>query len=359
MTFHEDGVFGVSVSVVIPAYNSAEWLPSTLRSLAAALSNTAWSAEIIVVDDGSTDSTEATLESIREQLAYPLIVKTQSNAGVFTAVWEGIQAANNPYVLILNSRLILHEGSLAALNHAMTGQPQVEAWNGHVITDETSPLVGRFWEVPTYVFWGSYLSSPKPTSVTGLNFDKVPKGTGCFLVKKGLIEEAYRASWPAENARFTSDDTKLLRYIANKSSIALEPTFSATYRPRTTFRRFLGHSRGRGTLFVDSYAGTSILRNIVLIALVAGPPLVLVLLIAMSVVGKWVVVGIGFAALVALLLIPAIIALTRRCPPRAILSYLVFVGPFGCVFWTGLARGLFIHRKTLLAPVATTKGTKR
>lgn len=49
------------VSVVVPAFNEAANLPSTLTSLAAALRALADRWEVIVVDDGSSDATPAAI----------------------------------------------------------------------------------------------------------------------------------------------------------------------------------------------------------------------------------------------------------------------------------------------------------
>jgi hypothetical protein len=46
------------------------------------------------------------------------------------------------------------------------------------------------------------------------------------------------------------------------------------------------------------------------------------------------------------LAVPAALAALRACPPRAILSYLTFVVPFGALFWCGIARGVLIHRRS-------------
>ena len=48
----------VALSVVIPAYNEAARLPATLRDLRAFLDRDGRRAEVIVVDDGSTDGHE-------------------------------------------------------------------------------------------------------------------------------------------------------------------------------------------------------------------------------------------------------------------------------------------------------------
>ena len=51
-----------SVSIVIPAYNEAERLPATLTQLGQLLRGEDYSAEVIVVDDGSSDATAVVVE---------------------------------------------------------------------------------------------------------------------------------------------------------------------------------------------------------------------------------------------------------------------------------------------------------
>lgn len=337
------------LSVIIPSFNSAQWLPSTVASFAEALTTSGLSAELIIVDDGSTDSTETVVAELAEHHDFPIRYVAQQNQGVFIAVWTGLRAAQSERLLILNSRLLLDADSLSFVATELPGETTIETWNGHVVTDPTAPLIGRFWEVPTFVFWGGYLGRPVPTLIDAANFDRVPKGTGCLIVSKERLERAYRMNWPADGERFTSDDTKLLRFIASERPIRLEPAFSAVYRPRTTFSKFLKHSRNRGTLFVDSYAGTGRLRQLVLVLLVVLPPLILLAMIIFALTGFWAALWtVATLALLAILL-PAVAAAARRCPGRAIASYLAFILPFGVAFWSGLGRGLSIHR-TAFAP---------
>lgn len=331
------------VSIVIPAYNSAPWLGSTLESVRVALQRTSWQAEIIVVDDGSTDDTAALLTALSAEFPYQLRTLPQQNQGVFLAVWHGLNAAAADMVLILNSRLLLHAGALERLEELGALQSG-RTWNGHVVTDPRSPLVGRFWEVPTHVFWGDYLARPRPMEIGVDNFDRVPKGTGCLLVPRSTMIAAYEASWPEENARFTSDDTKLLRRISTDQPIRLEPGFSATYRPRTTVKRFLAHALNRGTMFVDSYAGTSRVRDAVLLLLVILPPVFLVAAAASAITGRWKLLGTLAALALAAITAPAAVGAARRAPMRAVLSYFAYIVPFGAVFWRGLARGVVLHR---------------
>lgn len=84
------------VSIIIPAYNSARYLPQTLISV---LNQTINDYEIIVVNDGSTDDTEAILAGYAKHIK----VIYQGNAGVSAARNKGLEAAHGTYILFLDA----------------------------------------------------------------------------------------------------------------------------------------------------------------------------------------------------------------------------------------------------------------
>src|SRR5262245_62997193 len=51
------------VSIIIPAYNEAKRISRSLETLQKFLEGSTWSAEVIVVNDGSSDETVAIVES--------------------------------------------------------------------------------------------------------------------------------------------------------------------------------------------------------------------------------------------------------------------------------------------------------
>ena len=113
-------------SVVIPTYNRLPILHKCLKALAVQDLSTAPQVEgyeVIVVDDGSTDATAATLQ----QNPYPrLRLLRQHHGGAAMARNRGIQAARGNVIVFIDSDLVVVEGFLAA--HARTLQRH---WRRH------------------------------------------------------------------------------------------------------------------------------------------------------------------------------------------------------------------------------------
>lgn len=327
----------MGLSVVIPSFNSAQWLESTLLSLDVSLSNSNWIAEIIVVDDGSTDNSIQILEEFKKQSGLTIKVISQQNKGRFLARWAGIQKATEDYILLLDSRVLIDPDSLSYVESQIRESNSAFIWNAYVRTDESCSLPGLFWDVPTRMFWGDFLQNPHKVSFGEKDFDKYPKGTGCLLLDRNLLIDSYKEVWPEGNSALVSDDTKLLRNLVKQQEIILDPGFLAYYRPRVSMKSFVSHTFQRGTLFVDSYAGTSISRK-VFIALMALLPILSIVLASMGLI--WPIVF----AILALLLVPASLGAIRRASPKSLYSYLLLVVPFGTLFWAGLIRGIFVHR---------------
>lgn len=84
------------VSIIIPNYNNAEFLKSSVSS---ALSQDYRSIEVIVIDDGSSDGSVQILESFGTRIR----LLQQSNSGAATARNSGIKNAKGDYLAFLDS----------------------------------------------------------------------------------------------------------------------------------------------------------------------------------------------------------------------------------------------------------------
>ena len=89
----------MKVSVIIPCYNSAEWITKCLNSIPKQDN-----IEIICINDGSTDETSEILKSYKKMCYKDLkIISYKNNKGVSYARNQGIEQAQGEYLLTLDS----------------------------------------------------------------------------------------------------------------------------------------------------------------------------------------------------------------------------------------------------------------
>jgi dolichyl-phosphate beta-glucosyltransferase len=93
------------VSIVIPAFNEEQRLPPTLEKIATYVREKRPSAEVIVVDDGSTDNTFAVAESWKERIPQLRVISNGSNRGKGYSVRHGSLEARGQIVLFTDADL--------------------------------------------------------------------------------------------------------------------------------------------------------------------------------------------------------------------------------------------------------------
>ena len=91
----------MDLSVVIPVHNEEESIGHLINEITAALDKK-YKHEIIVVDDGSTDSTLDVLLKIKQNLSTLRVVKHLTNSGQSTAVRTGVQHAKSTWIATLD-----------------------------------------------------------------------------------------------------------------------------------------------------------------------------------------------------------------------------------------------------------------
>jgi glycosyltransferase involved in cell wall biosynthesis len=95
-----------TISVVIPAYNERQRLPSTLSSILSYFAARDWpSWEVLVVNDGSKDDTLAVAEKFRDEHTGIRVLNNPGNRGKGYSVRHGMLEAEGEWILFTDSDL--------------------------------------------------------------------------------------------------------------------------------------------------------------------------------------------------------------------------------------------------------------
>lgn len=323
-----------SLSIVIPVYNEPVWTAVAVADAVTAVTASPFAGrtEIVIVDDGSDEATQAALGALEAPL--PLRVIRQENAGRLEARRTGIEAAAHELVLLLDARVTLHpDGLRYVANELAAGSNPV--WNAHVDMQVDGNPYARFWRTITYLAWRDYLAAPRRTSFGLEDYDRYPKGTTCFLAPRAALLAALDDfTTHYADVRNANDDTVLIRSLAADQPINISPGFRCLYRSRDSLGRFTRHTFHRGTVFFDGFARP-------------GTRFVVPLLAFFPVSIAAMAVGIArprlaLAALAALPGATGAAALALRRPPRDAIAVASLVVPFGVAYALGIWRGALL-----------------
>ena len=118
------------ISVVISVYNGEAYLAEAIRSV---LGQTGVELELIVVDDGSTDSTPAVARAFSDPR---MTVLRQENRGVAAARNAGIERSRGEFIAFLDADDVWLPAKLRRQMELFARRPEVGvAYTGYVITD--------------------------------------------------------------------------------------------------------------------------------------------------------------------------------------------------------------------------------
>lgn len=94
---------GTALTVILPCYNEAERLPGTLQALLAHLSRVPDEVELLLVDDGSTDTTAEVANAVAAVDARVRVLSCHPNRGKGFAVRAGMLAAEGELIVFTDA----------------------------------------------------------------------------------------------------------------------------------------------------------------------------------------------------------------------------------------------------------------
>jgi glycosyltransferase involved in cell wall biosynthesis len=218
------------VSVVVPAYNVAPYIAEALQSV---VDQTVADYEIIVVNDGASDTPEleAAITPFRDRLSY--LVK--ENGGVSSARNTGIRHARGEWVVLLDADDILLPHYLEDQLARARQHPTAVVLYGNAVIFGDVPEAGRpFMDLSP---------SSGPVDFAGIATERctVPM---CSMVRRDVLEQVglYDTSiavsedldlWlriAAAGLQFNYTDRVIARYRRRAGSLSSDPTWMARHK---------------------------------------------------------------------------------------------------------------------------------
>lgn len=145
----------MKLSIIIPCYNSAEFIEECLESV---LPNIQRDMEVIVVNDGSKDNSNDIIIKIAHR--YPdknLIIINQDNAGLSAARNKGLSIASGEYISLLDSDDLFDQKFWSEVPHLLNDSSiDIIEFNAEQFENELSNIVEH---IDCAVFSGKKLIS--------------------------------------------------------------------------------------------------------------------------------------------------------------------------------------------------------
>ncbi|MFO0948683.1 MAG: glycosyltransferase family 2 protein [Planctomycetota bacterium] len=168
---------GPKISVVIPAHNEAENLPKLLEEISAAEQSMAVPFEILVVDDASSDSTAAVLESLMPRYPRLRILPMVRQSGQSAALSAGFDNAEGEIVVTIDADLQNDPADIPKLVAELTHADVAVGWR----RDRKDP-------------WSKKIISKVANAVRNWATAESVRDTGCGLkaFKRECVDKIHR-----------------------------------------------------------------------------------------------------------------------------------------------------------------------
>ena len=209
---------GPLVSVVVPAFNAAPTIGSTLDSIAR---QTYRRLDVVIVDDGSTDGTNSLIR--RFCLSDPRMrLIEQSNSGVAAARNAGIRASRGDFVAFIDADDLWHPTKIERQMRALLDQ-------GPDVALAYSPFRVIDGE-------GNVVASAKRQDASGWVLDRhlraniVGNGSSILVRKSVLQEFGGFDSWLRQQGAEGCEDLLLQLRIASRYKFCEVPEYLVGYR---------------------------------------------------------------------------------------------------------------------------------
>lgn len=226
------------ISVVIPAYNYAETLPRAVESVLGQLSEAA--AELIVIDDGSTDDTPRIIAALKAEHPGHFRAIRKDNGGLSSVRNRGIREAKGQYLMFLDADDELAPEALAVVERHLIEHPKTRmVIGGHYAVWEDGK---RREHLPA-----TLPEAPVERLRAYLLDKRISLSNGACVMHREVFE---RGSYP-ERFRSAEDIPVFAQVLANYPCTVLAQPLAVIHKHDDSLRHQFSHAKAGGLALVD------------------------------------------------------------------------------------------------------------
>ncbi len=225
-------------SIIIPVYNRPDELDELLDSLTR---QTFTDFEVVVVEDGSSISSETVCRKYAAQL--PLHYFSKANSGPGQSRNYGAERASGDYLIVLDSDVVLPEGYLQAVERELQRE-EADAFGGSDAANDSFTDVQKAisYSMTSFFTTGGIRGGKK-------KLDKFyPRS-----FNMGIRKEVYESLGGFSKMRFGEDIDFSIRIFKGGYRCRLFPEAWVWHKRRTDFRKFFRQVYNSGIARINLY----------------------------------------------------------------------------------------------------------
>ncbi len=201
------------VSVVVPSFNHAPFIQTTLRSI---FNQTQAPAQLLVIDDGSSDGSPEIIERILQDCPFPSELVARGNRGLCATLNEGLAATEGDYFAYLSSDDVWLPDFLAARVSLLAATPQAVLGYGHCFLIDAANQI-----IDCTLDWAHYANGNAREMLLQQTF--APMSPTVLYRRTPLENEGWH-----EQARL--EDYDLYLRLSSEGDFALDPQVLSAWR---------------------------------------------------------------------------------------------------------------------------------
>ncbi len=218
-------------SIIVPVFNKVELTQQCLAALAEVTDEVEY--EVIVVDDASTDGTQAFLRSLGGDVQ---ILRNEQNSGFAKSCNRGAAAARGRFLVFLNNDTVPLKGWLSALVKEVESHPDVAVVGSKLLyPDNTIQHAGVAFSKFAMMPYHLYPNAPADNPVVNRRREMNCVTAACVLIRRAAFEAAGGFD---EGYRNSFEDVDLCLKIREQGGRII-------YQPASTLYHLESQSPGR------------------------------------------------------------------------------------------------------------------